>query len=85
MQVRVLPRSSRNEVVVSDGGAVRVYVTAAPVGGKANQAVILLLSAALEVAKGSISIAKGGAGRDKLLVIEGLSLSDALDRLSSRR
>jgi uncharacterized protein (TIGR00251 family) len=82
LEIRVQPRSSRNEVVVSEEGRVRVRVTAPPEGGKANKAVIALLSDALGVAKSDIALVKGHTGRDKTLVIEGLDRSQVLSRLS---
>ena len=85
LEIRVQPRSSRNEVVVSEEGQVRVRVTAPPEGGKANKAVIALLSDVLRVAKSDIVLVKGHTGRDKTLVIEGLALSQVRSRLSEKR
>ena len=85
LEIRVQPRSSRNEVVVSEEGQVRVRVTAAPEGGKANEAVIVLLSDLLRVAKSNIVLVKGHTGRDKTLIIEGLARSEVLSRLSAKR
>jgi uncharacterized protein (TIGR00251 family) len=85
LEIRVQPRSSRNEVVVSKEGQVRVRVTAALVGGKANEAVIALLSDVLRMAKSDIVLVKGHTSRDKTVVIEGLALSEVLSRLSAKR
>ncbi len=65
--VRVTPKASRNEVKVDpDGRAdLRVYVTKVPEGGKANAAVLKLLSKALGVPKTRIELVRGGSGRDK--------------------
>ena len=85
LEIRVQPRSSRDEVVALEDGKVRVRVTAAPEGGKANKAVIALLSDVLRVAKSNIVLVKGHTGRDKILVIEGLVRSQVLSRLSAKR
>jgi len=65
--VRVTPKASRNVVKPDpDGRAdLRVYVTKVPEGGKANAAVIKLLSKALGVPKTRLELVRGGSGRDK--------------------
>ncbi len=67
--VRVTPKASRNAVVVGDGGAIRVYVTTVPEGGKATAAVIKLLSKALGVPKTRLELIRGQTARDKLFRI----------------
>lgn len=47
LRVLVRARASRNKVDVSREGEVRIYVTAAPEAGKANDAIIALLAKAL--------------------------------------
>ena len=44
--VRVTPKASRNRIAVEDG-TIRVYVTVVPEGGKANAAVVKLLSSTM--------------------------------------
>ncbi|SEO49098.1 hypothetical protein SAMN04490248_1066 [Salinihabitans flavidus] len=65
--VRVTPRASRNRVVADEeGGAIRVYVTTAPEGGKANAAVQKILAKALGVPKTRLVLLRGAAARDKV-------------------
>ena len=85
LEVRVQPKASRNRVEVVGGVKLRVYVTAAPEAGKANEAVAALLAKRLGVAKGSIRIVKGHAARDKLLSIEGFTAEEVLARLSGQK
>ncbi|WP_068113207.1 DUF167 domain-containing protein [Tropicimonas marinistellae] len=66
---RVTPRASRNAVEHSDDG-LRVYVTAAPEGGKANAAVQTLLAKALGVPKSTLKLVRGGTSRNKVFRIE---------------
>jgi len=63
--VRVTPKASRN-AVVAEGGQIRVYVTVVPEGGKANAAVMKLLSKALGVPKSRLQLIRGAAARDKV-------------------
>lgn len=66
--VRVTPKASRNRIV-EENGALRVYVTVAPEGGKANAAVIKLLAKALGVPKSSLVLIRGQSSREKLFRI----------------
>jgi uncharacterized protein (TIGR00251 family) len=80
--IRVRARASRNSAEVSPEGEVRVYVTAAPESGKANDAVIALLAKSLGIGKRSITLVKGHTTRDKVLQIEGLDADEAMSRLA---
>jgi hypothetical protein len=67
--IRVTPHAKQNKVVESDG-VLRVYTTVAPENGRANSAVIELLSDYLDVPKSRIKILKGLTGRDKVVTID---------------
>ena len=67
--VRVTPKSSSNRIVVQ-GDDIRVYVTAVPENGKANDAVIKLLAKASGVPKSRLSIIRGATSRDKVIQID---------------
>ena len=75
------PRASRDEVAGLQGEAVKVRVTAPPVGGEANEAVVRLLSRSLEVPRSSVTIARGQGGRRKRVRIEGLEAAEVRRRL----
>lgn len=64
--VRVTPKAARNAVVRGEDGAIRVYVTTVPEGGKANAAVVKLLAKALGVAKTRLELVRGQSARDKV-------------------
>lgn len=70
ISVRVLPRSSRNEVVgkMADG-TLKVKLTAAPVDGKANEALIKLLSDEFKVARSKIKLVSGLTSKNKIIEI----------------
>ncbi len=74
--LRVAPGAARNRmdglVRGADGGAaLKVSVTAAPDRGRANAALIKLLSRAWRVPKGAITIAAGAATRRKVVHVAG--------------
>jgi uncharacterized protein (TIGR00251 family) len=66
--IRVIPRAKQNKVVEEEG-RVKVYLTAPPVEGRANQALIEVLAAHFQVRKGDIRIIRGEKSRDKLIQI----------------
>ena len=67
--VRVTTHAIQNKVNETDG-VLRVYTTVAPENGRANSAVIELLSEYFDVAKSRIVISKGLASRDKVVTIQ---------------
>jgi uncharacterized protein len=80
--IRVLPRSSRNEMRLESEG-LRVSLTAAPVEGAANEALVALLAEKLRLPKRQIQVARGAASRQKLLAIEGLAVEEFWQRLEA--
>ena len=66
--IRVTPHAKQNKVVENDG-VLRVYTTVAPENGRANEAVVKLLSEYFDVPKSSIKILRGLTGRDKTVSI----------------
>ena len=73
IRVKLLPKSSRNQVVGREGDLFKVKVVAPPVEGKANKALVALLAAKLRVPKGAIEIITGKSSRLKSIRIDGLS------------
>ena len=71
--VHLQPRSSRNEIGGVQGSALRIRVTAPPVEGAANAALVELLSEALGVAKRSVTIARGVSSRTKIVEVAGVA------------
>ena len=67
--VRVTPHSKQNKVIESDG-VLRVYTTVAPENGRANSAVIELLSEYLDIPKSRMKIIRGLTGRDKVVAVD---------------
>jgi len=82
ISLRVYPSAARSEVVGFTEGVLQVKVAAPPVKGKANRELIALLSQALGVAKGTLTIIKGHTSRSKVIAIDGLSREDIIERLS---
>lgn len=70
IKIRVLPRSSKNEVVgeMADG-ILKVKLTAPPVDGKANEALLELLAEHCGVKKNKIKLASGLTSKNKVVEI----------------
>ena len=82
IQVKVLPRSSKNQIMSLEGGLYRVKITSPPVEGMANEALIAFLSKRLGVARSDIEIISGKNSRRKSLRIHGLSLDQITSALA---
>ena len=63
--IRVTPRASANAVGGARDGALLVRVTAPPVEGKANDAVVALLAEALGVPPSEVHVERGAKARTK--------------------
>ena len=79
-KVRVVPRSSRTEIVGEHDGALRVRLTAPPVEGAANLALVRLFARDLDVSPGAVEIISGKSSRTKTVSIKGFSVA-SLERL----
>ncbi len=64
--VRVVARAKRNDVR-REGAGYKVYLTQAPVDGKANKALLDLLAGYLGTKKSQLSIVSGLKSRDKVI------------------
>jgi len=70
LNIKVLPRSSKNEVVgqMADG-ILKVKLTAPPVDGAANEALIELLAEYFDTSKSKIKIVRGLTNKNKTVEI----------------
>ena len=60
----------------------KVRVRAQPIEDQANAALILLLSKSLGMARSSVSLARGGQSRLKMIEVEGIDDGDLRARLT---
>ena len=82
LRVRVTPRARGDALVVDADGMLRVRLTAPPVDGAANRALLELLADRLELRRGDLEVARGSKGRDKLVAVRGCSEADLARRLA---
>lgn len=72
LSLYVQPRAGKNELAGIHDGALKLRLTAPPVDGKANKAVIAFFSKVLKISKSSVSLRTGLKNRRKQLQIIGL-------------
>lgn len=80
--VRVQPRASRSEIAGVHGDAMKVRLSAPPVDGAANAALVELIAEALGVGRRAVRIVSGESSRSKVVEVEGVTAAAVL-RLAS--
>ncbi len=83
LKVYLQPKSSKNEVVGPYRDGIKVKVTAPPVEGKANDALIRFLAKKFRISPSCIEIIKGLHSREKTLKISA-TLFDELPDFSRK-
>ncbi len=79
LKVYLQPKSSKNEVVGPYRDGIKVKVTAPPVEGKANEALIRFLAKEFGISPSCIEMIKGLHSREKTLRISGALLNKGMD------
>ena len=69
VNIRISPNAKKNEII-TDGEIVKIKITAQPIDGKANKALIEYLSKNFKIPKSSIKIIKGETSKDKTVLFE---------------
>jgi uncharacterized protein (TIGR00251 family) len=75
LDVLVQPRASRVKLGPLHDGRLKVAVTAPPVDGAANSAVVEAVARALGVAKSHVEVVRGDSSRRKTLRIRGATVA----------
>lgn len=73
IEIRVIPRASKSEVVGEHNGALKVRISSPPVDGAANAELIKLLAKFFGVAKADIDLISGQTSKTKRIRIAHLS------------
>lgn len=76
LNVRVIPRSSKTEIVGMHDGALKIKIKSPPVDGAANDELIRFLSKTFNIPRSNIEIVSGQTSRSKRVQIDGLIASD---------
>jgi uncharacterized protein len=76
--VRLQPRASKSEIAGVQGVSLKVRVTAPPVDGLANEALIDSLSIALKIPRRNVCIVSGFSSRTKVVEVRAVDLDRVL-------
>lgn len=79
--VKVHPRARKNAITGITGDALKLALTAPPVDGKANQAVMEFFADLFAISRSSITIASGETSRTKVIRVGGISADQVRQRL----
>lgn len=81
LSLYIQPKASQNRFCGSHGDELKLAITAPPVDGKANKAVVSFLAKFFGVAKSSITLKSGMQSRHKRFLLEDVTLEQANEKL----
>ena len=81
LEVKVQPRSSRNQIAGEQNGMLKIKLTAPPVDGEANTALVDFIAQFLKIPRKNVNLIKGETSRNKLVEITGFTSDEFLTRL----
>ena len=73
LSIRVQPRASDSRIAGVHGDSLKVRLTAPPVDGAANAALVELLADTFGIAERSITIVAGASARTKIVELAGVT------------
>ena len=73
LSIRVQPRAASNQIVGAHGDALKVRLTAPPVDGAANEALVSFLSGAFGIPPRDVTIVAGSSSRSKIVELTGVT------------
>jgi len=85
LRLRVTPAAGHDVLLGWQGDVLRLSVAAPAERGKANEAALRLLAAALGLPRQRLRIVRGQTSRRKLIAIEGLDEAEVRARLGAAR
>jgi len=78
LSVRLQPRASAARIAGVHGDALKVRVTAPPVDGAANEALVELLAATFGIPRNAITIVAGLNSRSKVVELVGVTEAEVM-------
>ena len=76
VEIRLQPRGGRDQVMGERDGAVLIRISAPPVDGKANAALITFVAKTIGVPMGAVTIIRGETSRTKVIRVAGRAADD---------
>jgi uncharacterized protein (TIGR00251 family) len=85
LRLRIQPKAARTELVGLHGDAIRIRLSAPPVDGAANEALLKFLADKLSVPLRAVRLTAGEASRSKVVTVTGIDLQHVAERLDLQR
>jgi len=82
LAVRIQPRASKNGISRMQDGSLKIRLTAPPVDGAANEALVKFLSDTLDLSQSQVEIVSGHTSREKRIKISGMSDAEVIRLLN---
>lgn len=82
--VKVVPRSSRTEVVSFSGSELKLKVKSPPIDGQANDEIISFIASCLGVKTSNVTIVKGKYAAKKIIHVKGATGEDLKNAFKHR-
>jgi len=76
IRLHIQPKASKSRIVGIHDGCLKIAVTAPPVEGKANKAVVKFLADLLGVPVRDVTVKSGAQSRRKLVVVKALGATE---------
>lgn len=83
IRVRTLPGARKSEIRGEQDGAIKVAVTQVAEKGKANKAVIGLLSKSLGISKTQFELVSGATNKNKRVLITNVTAAELRERIAA--
>ena len=81
--VKVQPRAKRNAITGTVGEALKLSLTAPPLEGRANRAVIEFFADWFEIPHSQVTITSGETSRNKLIRVTGVTAQQFREKLAA--
>ncbi len=83
LRLHVQPRAAQNQIAGLQGEALKLRLSAPPVDGKANKAVLAFLAELFSLPKSALSLKSGQQSRQKTVLVTGASEAAIRERLAA--
>lgn len=83
ISIHLLPKASKDQIVGIYKNSLKVKISAPPVDGAANQALLKFLAKYFKIAKSNVVLIKGERSREKIVWLRNIGLTDFEDKIKN--
>ncbi|MBX9743994.1 MAG: DUF167 domain-containing protein [Chlamydiales bacterium] len=85
IHIKVIPKSSKNEIVGWENNELKIRLRGVPEKGKANELLIEFLAKTLQIAKSQITLISGATNRHKRLMLHNIEKETFLNLMKQEK